>query len=440
MRTRFQARLAGGPFIYNPNPMGEHSQGHGLGQGLGQIQKIPTGPLQNQRGLLNIGNTCYLNSAFQCLRHTAVFREYLGTTKWQKHRHPDRKGYNLAHYVSELVAALAHPGSAPLHPQDFVREFLKAAQDFNSDIRFGVQADADEAIGILLDSLHIQLARPVHMVIQGFDEEQKALLTPDQLEYVKSLESWNTYYNKEYSPFIEGFFGQTQVRLVCNHPGCTRNTVAYEPWNLLKLEIPGADVEGSLAPDLHACLASFFKSELLADYTCELCKQVGTTRKDYSISRFPPTIIITLKRFTNSQFKVRAPIAYDPDDVDLSEWRSWSSIQTVADTQYRIVSTIEHLGTSRGGHYKMRHRIPWKEEDDADDDDVETEKKTAEKETTEKEGTSKTEDGAEDGAEEEEEEESDTWLVFDDARVTVSSCGGESGPDTYVLVLEKISP
>ena len=28
-------------------------------------------------GLHNVGNTCYMNSALQCLRHTKQFREYL---------------------------------------------------------------------------------------------------------------------------------------------------------------------------------------------------------------------------------------------------------------------------------------------------------------------------------------------------------------------------
>ena len=116
-----------------------------------------------KHGLANVGNTCYLNSAFQCLRFTKVFREYLGTDAWQKHRHEDRKGYEFAGNVAELVAAMQTPGDAMIHPRRFVVSFVDVAKTFNNLICLGAQADADEAIHIILDSLHTQLSREVRI-------------------------------------------------------------------------------------------------------------------------------------------------------------------------------------------------------------------------------------------------------------------------------------
>ena len=54
------------------------------------------------------------------------------------------------------------------------------------------------------------------------------------------------------------------------------------------------------------------------------------------------------------------------------------------------MSTVEHMGGSRGGHYCMRTR------------------------------------------------EKEEWLVYDDGRVGPSPIGGDAGPDTYMLFLEMI--
>jgi ubiquitin C-terminal hydrolase len=75
---------------------------------------------------------------------------------------------------------------------------------------------------------------------------------------------------------------------------------------------------------------------------------------EHAISRYPSHLILSLKRFTNTGAKVRARIPYDENAIDLSEWRSWPTIQPAA--RYRVISTIEHLGSSRGGHYCMRSR------------------------------------------------------------------------------------
>jgi len=336
--------------------------------------------MTSRHGLANLGNTCYLNSAFQALRKTKPFATYFGTDAWKAHRHPDRKGHDLASHTADTVAALQAPGESLVMPQKFVRAFIELAHEINDDIRFGAQACAAEAVQILLDGLHMQQAREVRMDIAG-----KAV-TADQAELIKSLESWGTFFRKEYSPLIDAFYGQTQTKLVCT--GCKRCSTRYEPWSVLKVEIPGAEKAGAPAPTLAECIASAFATETLDDYTCDGCKEKGMTRKMTSISRFPKHLILSLKRFTNTGAKVRARIPYDPDNVDMANFTSWSSIQ--AKPAYRVMSTVEHLGSSRGGHYIMRSR------------------------------------------------EEDAWRIYDDGRVAICKEGGAAGPDTYMLFLEQI--
>jgi ubiquitin C-terminal hydrolase len=335
--------------------------------------------MTSRKGLANLGNTCYLNSAIQALRRTNVFAAYLGSDEWAMHRHKDRRGYDLATEVIALMKEL-QGGAGMIIPRRFVQAFIGFARDFNDEIQNGAQADAAEAIQILLDGLHTQHAREVNMEIKGVPAN-----TVDE-EIIQSLKSWASFFSKEYSPFVDEFYGQTRSQFICSD--CNARRMIFEPWSVLKVEIPGADKAGSQAPNLRECIASAFCTETLEGYTCDHCKKKGTTRKEQSISKFPQTLILSLKRFTNAGSKVRARIAYDENCIDMSEWVSWAALGLPQ--QYRVVSTIEHLGSSRGGHYIMRAK------------------------------------------------ESDAWYVYDDNRIAPCKEGGDAGPDTYILFLQKI--
>jgi ubiquitin C-terminal hydrolase len=337
--------------------------------------------MTSRHGLANIGNTCYLNSAFQALSRSKPFMRYFGKDgAWEGHQHEDRKGHDMTAHTAELVTAIHAPGDKLIIPSRFVRSFIEFAREINDDIRPGAQADAAEAVQILLDGLHTQLAREVRMEVRGSPS------TPDQVAMSKSLESWATFFRKEYSPLIDHFYGQTQTTVVC--AGCQAASTRYEPWGVLKLPIPGADKVGQTAPSLDECLVAAVASETLDDYACSACNAKGAAKISHALSRFPKHLILSLKRFTNTGSKVRARIPYDPNNISMNPYRAWPSIQP--DIAYRVMSTVEHMGGSRGGHYCMRTR------------------------------------------------DKEEWLVYDDGRVGPSPIGGDAGPDTYMLFLEMI--
>jgi ubiquitin carboxyl-terminal hydrolase 2/21 len=335
------------------------------------------------RGLANVGNTCYLNSAIQLLRHAEPLRRLFADEGWKRWRHEDRKALALTDETAALIAALNSPvddGVRALVPRRFVAEFVRFGREFNDQIAIGAQADAAEAVQIILDALHTQLSREVRMQIQG-DRQ-----TREQREMIASLESWTTFFRKEYSPIIEHFFGQTQTTVVCD--SCRGTSTRCEPWSVLKLPIPGADKAGSPAPTLQECMAANFATETLEDYQCDACKTRGPARMMHALSRFPDHLVLSLKRFTNTGAKVRARIPYDEHLIDLSAWRAWPTMQGLQ--RYRVMGTIEHLGGSRGGHYCMRAM------------------------------------------------EGDKWYTYDDGQVHATAAGGQAGPDTYVLLLQRI--
>jgi ubiquitin C-terminal hydrolase len=347
----------------------------------------------HRRGLGNIANNCYLNSAFQALRHVRPFAELFRGTDWSIYSRSDKRGHSLAHNTSALMTAVWSPDVDPLGrrtvlPSQFVRSFVEYAQACGIDeIRFGAQADASEALQLLVDGLHTHISREVTMRVTGSPTE------PARIEYKQSVESWASFFHKEYSKILDIFYGQTQARLTCNK--CGHTSTSYTPWGSHKVEIPGATTPGAPAPPLKDCIAASFAKELLDGYRCDGCKEAGTTEKTLCISKFPPYMILVIKRFTASMQKVRARIPYNEADVDFSDYITWPTIQKTTAAHYRVVSTIEHLGGTRGGHYVMRTRDDYTEGVDPE------------------------------------------WLIYDDGNVTKSPIGGAATPDTYVMILER---
>jgi ubiquitin C-terminal hydrolase len=339
---------------------------------------------------------------------------YLDGDDWRRWDRPEREGHQLLSHGAALLRALTEPvpSGSIVVPGNFVRIFVGYAGSRSDEFRFGGQADSAEALQILLDGFHTQISREVVMSVRGSPD------TPIATQYVNSLESWGTFFRKEYSALLDMFYGQSQSRIICER--CGHVSERYEPWNVLKVAIPGSTSPGALAPSLAECIADAMKTEKIDEYACDTCAAAeaailradgvaagrdlatldaeltkrsskGPAHKEHRISRFPSNLIVSLKRFTNVGQKVRARIPYDPDNITLTEWRAWPTLQASTLTSYRVYATIEHLGSCRGGHYIMRGR------------------------------------DATDG----------TWRIYDDARVSVSPIGGAAGPDTYILFLER---
>ena len=333
-----------------------------------------------KHGLRNVGNTCYLNSAIQALFSTPFMMEYFGGEEWKKHVHSDRPGEDLARETAALVVSMGAETPSMITPIPFVKAFVAFASELNDEIRPGRQACSAEAIQMLLDGLHMQLARKVNMNITGRGS------TPQRAEMLDSLQSWATFYKHEYSPIVDKSYAQILSRIRCE---CGHASAAFEPINILKLPIPGAEVAGATAPVFAECIDEFFASEVLDDYTCDACKGRGTSKKEITISRFPKYLTVMLKRYTKKGQKVQARIPYDERNIDFTKHRAWPDLQKEETARYSLRATIEHAGSRHFGHYVSRVK------------------------------------------------KGDKWYIFDDASVSECSAGGAAGPNTYVLFLER---
>ncbi|KAA3460023.1 ubiquitin carboxyl-terminal hydrolase 9-like isoform X1 [Gossypium australe] len=235
--SRSPLTIAGGPTLsnghsgYRSNLYPGSSLGSGLtdmDDGFDACNSARKGEKGGLAGLQNLGNTCFMNSALQCLVHTPPLVEYFLKDYRAEINTDNPLGMHgeLALAFGDLLRKLWSSGRTAIAPRVFKGKLARFAPQFSGYN----QHDSQELLAFLLDGLHEDLNRVKQ---KPYIEMKDSDGRPDE---EVAAECWKNHKARNDSVIVDVCQGQYKSTLVC--PVCSKISITFDPFMYLSLPLP----------------------------------------------------------------------------------------------------------------------------------------------------------------------------------------------------------
>lgn len=179
-------------------------------------------------GMRNLGNTCFMNAALQCLSNTSILTEYLLTTNWENSINSVStiaEGRLVCEYFL-LLRRVWMENNGSVSPGDVKKAIVRVSRTFAGYS----QQDTQEFLSYFLDALHEDLDQ-VH--IKAYIKK-KDYTGEDIVDFAN--EAWKNHTERNKSFIIDNFHGQYFSKIKC--PDCKHESITCDPFDMLSLNLP----------------------------------------------------------------------------------------------------------------------------------------------------------------------------------------------------------
>jgi ubiquitin C-terminal hydrolase len=298
---------------------------------------------------INIGNTCYLNSALQTLMHIDELKKIFLKTEKLKLEDPEFfRDKDMRFY--DCIKAIYKgywEDDCLIRPIGLVKYL-----DQHSYFPMGEQSDSTEVLTCLIQKIHEIICVPKDK------SEQFATSDLDLL----SIKEWNHHLESKYSQLVNMFWGQYYIKITCEE--CGTKSKKFETFHYLPITVVDETDENPSSPTTLENLFTNFRTKKYLDednkYSCDTCKKkVDRASTESSVWKLPNYLIIQMKRYYERKVgerktvqKANRMIAY-PETFDPHQILSPKNqaVYTRGNLKYNLHSGVFHYGGMMGGHY-----------------------------------------------------------------------------------------
>ncbi|XP_027290031.1 ubiquitin carboxyl-terminal hydrolase 17-like protein B isoform X2 [Cricetulus griseus] len=256
-------------------------------------------------GLLNTGNSCYLNAALQCLTHTPPLANYMLSREHSQ---------SCCHHPGSctMCALEAQVNQSLLHSKDVMQPSKILTGAFHRQ----KQEDAHEFLMFTLNAMH-------EACLRGRKPSEES--------------------SKDSTPIYEIFGGSWRSQVRCLQ--CQGTSDAFSPFLDVLLDIHEAH-------SVKQALEYLVKAEELCGenaYFCDHCQEKTPALKSLAIQGASKVLLLVLNRSSDSAGgKTDRKVRY-PESLDLRPYMSQSNRGPLV---YALYAVLVHAGaTCHSGHY-----------------------------------------------------------------------------------------
>ena len=290
-------------------------------------------------GLINIHNTCYMNSTLQCLFTYPEFRNSIN---------------DIQHCKENISGSLQHILNDP-NKNYGIKLLLKNLIQKVDWFKFLQHNDINEFINIFFNQLNVEIYSFDKLDIRPY----KPTTHPRISKFIaKANNEWFKFVKNENTWFNELCTGQVVNQIICGHCGKIHHN--FETFRVLDVEIPTNENNVSISID--DCLAKYFDKHYINGddvdgdkWKCDKCNQKKKSMKSCKIIRSPHMFIISLKRFKTVTYtrggNTEYRFAKNNAHVSISDNINIDGFSINNEVNYKLKAIANHMGGTDGGHY-----------------------------------------------------------------------------------------
>jgi len=322
-------------------------------------------------GIINLGNTCFLNTCIQILHYTFEISDILRNDptiqKYQEivecfgddidkiKRHITNKNINdivmtcgWLELQDLMYSVKSSNQSFNINPSKFVAIIQHTSTVKGIDLFSGWnQNDFTEFLLFLMECFHNSISQSVKISVLGKCKNNKDEIALECFNMLKQL------YERDYSNIMKQFYGvYVSVMHTFNGDRMDKDkNIKPELFSILDLPIPEKKDKNKIIT-IYDCIDFHCQPEYISGDNAWFNEKTGKKEnitKEIQFWSLPNVLIITLKRFSfDGQHKNITFVDFPLDYLDLSNYIIGYDAETY---KYQLFAVANHHGGITGGHY-----------------------------------------------------------------------------------------
>jgi ubiquitin carboxyl-terminal hydrolase 8 len=289
-------------------------------------------------GLVNLGNTCFINACLQIISHTYELNVFFDTNAYKKKL---KKKYDSVLLIEwDNLRKLLWSENCQISPNKFINTIHKIAEIKKLELFTGFsQNDLPEFLLFLIDAFHNALSREIKITITGNPENETDIIA------LKCYNMITAMYSKDYSEIWNLFYG-VHVSEIISLENNKQLNITPEPYFMIDLPIP--EIKN---PSLIDCFNLYVEGEILHGENAwfdETSQTKIDIKKKISFWSFPNILVIDLKRFNDKNQKNQILVTFPINNLDLTNYVIGYKKESYC---YDLYGVVNHYGGVLGGHY-----------------------------------------------------------------------------------------